>query len=291
MKKTVRIQKKNDKKAQILRKDQGNTKKNNDFTIKIKKINNMCLKNDEIHCKISIQWKNISRNNPFQNSSKELRRKDERRTDWTRVIAEKDSFISGNVDVKRRKDKNMGNIGAAARYLIRLYFKTEPKYQCSRTKIEKLLSIANYISIRQQDQMFNETMYVNQCGTGFPVVAWLFREDIMDGINDDSGIIIDPNFIDENAYCPDIYDSDYPLGDREDLLKKVFLSFGACSAKHLGIEINGFVKEISITREDLPRPIIDYEKAAQFFENDEVLEKYSDNKIVSFILNNTSVGT
>jgi hypothetical protein len=284
MRKTVRIQKKNDKKARILRKNQ---KKTNE----IKKINNICLKNDEIHCRISIQWKNILKNNSYQNSSSEFRRENERRTDWTRVIPEKDSFISGNVNANRRKDKNMGNIGAAARYLIRLYFKTEPKYQCSRTKIEKLLSIANYVSIRQQSQMFSETMCVNQCGTGFPEVAWLFREDIMEGINDDSGVILNSNFIDENAYYPDVYESDYPLGDKEDLLKMVFLSFGACSAKYLGIEINGFVKEISKDTEDFPRPIIDYEKAARFFGNDELLEKYSENKIISFILNISPIST
>ena len=175
-----------------------------------------------------------------------------------------------------------GTIIPSARYLIRLYFQTKIKYQCSRSKIDKLLSIANFISIKQGNQMFNETMSVNQCGTSFPMLTWIFREDIMDGINDDFNII-DVNSIDENTYIPFIYESEFLLENERDLLKNIFLRFGSTSAKDLGLQINEFIDEISTIVEEASRPIIDYEKAKKFFQNDELLEKYSENKIVKFI--------
>ena len=175
-----------------------------------------------------------------------------------------------------------GTIIPSARYLIRLYFQTKIKYQCSRSKIDKLLSIANFISIKQGNQMFNETMSVNQCGTSFPMLTWIFREDIMDGINDNFNII-DVNSIDENAYYPEFYEYEFLLGNERDLLKNIFLRFGSSSAKELGLQINEFIDEISTIVEEAPRPIVDYEKAKDFFQNDEMLEKYSENKIVEFI--------
>lgn len=175
-----------------------------------------------------------------------------------------------------------GDIIASARYLIRLYFQTKIKYQCSRSKIDKLLSIANFISIKEDNQMFDEIMSVNQCGTSFPMLTWIIREDIMDGINEDFNMI-DIDSIDENGYYPEFYESDYPIEDKKDLLKNIFLRFGSTSTKELGLQINEFVDEISMTKDDFHRPIIDYEKAKEFFQNDEMLEKYKDNKIISFI--------
>ena len=175
-----------------------------------------------------------------------------------------------------------GAIIASARYLIRLYFQTKIKYQCSRSKIDKLLSIANFISINQGNPMFNETMSVNQCGTSFPVISWLIREDIMNGINEDFSII-DIDSIDENAHYPEFYESEYPLEDKKELLKNIFLRFGSTSTKELGLQINEFVDEISTIVDGVPRQIIDYEKAREFFQSDEMLEKYSDNKIVSYL--------
>lgn len=175
-----------------------------------------------------------------------------------------------------------GDIIASARYLIRLYFQTKIKYQCSRSKIDKLLSIANFISIKEGNQMFDEIMSVNQCGTSFPMLAWIIREDIMDGINEDFNMI-DIDSIDENGYYPEFYESDYPIEDKKDLLKNIFLRFGSTSTKELGLQINEFINEISSIVEEGPRPIVDYEKVKEFFHNDEMLEKYSDNKIISFI--------
>lgn len=175
-----------------------------------------------------------------------------------------------------------GAIIASARYLIRLYYQTKIKYQCSLSKIDKLLSIANFTSIKQENQLFDETMSINQCGTSFPVISWVIREDIMDGINEDFSTI-DINSIDENADYPFCYESEYPIEDKKDLLKNIFIRFGSTSTKALGLQINEFVDEISTTVDDFSRPIIDYEKAKEFFQNDERLEKYRDNKIVLFI--------
>lgn len=174
------------------------------------------------------------------------------------------------------------SIIASARYLIRLYFQTKIKYQCSRSKIDKLLSIANFVSIKQGNQLFNETMSVNQCGTSFPIISWLIREDIMDGINDDFSTI-DIDTIDENAFYPFFYESEYPIEDIQELLKNVFLRFGSTSTKELGLQINEFVGEISTIVDGVPRPIIDYKKATQFFSDDKKLEKYPENKIISYL--------
>ena len=95
--------------------------------------------------------------------------------------------------------------------------------------------------------------------------------------------MIDIDSIDENGYYPEFYESDYPIEDKKDLLKNIFLRFGSTSTKDLGLQINEFIDEISTTVDDFPRPIIDCEKAKEFFQNDEMLEKYSDNKIISFI--------
>ncbi len=284
MKKTVRIQKKNDKKARFLRKNQGNAKKNNDFTIKTKKINNICLKKEKSCCRMILKYNiirpcsTITKKN-FRHSTNSEGKKN--RYD----VYISNEFLSDK-DVGKGKVRQMANIGAAAKYFIQLYFQTTSPYQCSRMKIEKLLSIVNYVSLRSGKPLFNQIMRVNQCGTGFPEISWLIREDIKDGENDNSGIKISPDMIDETRDYPEIYHCDTIFNDDERrLFNEVFYSFGAYSAKYLGIAINQFVDKISVKNNDSERPIIDYEKAINFFRNDDNLAEFPNNEIILFIKN------
>ncbi len=178
---------------------------------------------------------------------------------------------------------HMIDIGYAAKYLIQLFEKTEPQYECGRIKIEKLLSIAQFVSIKKGNPLFSDNLLVNQCGTGFKEIAWHISPSVFEGENDNSRI--QESQIDETSSTTD--DTDYSLIiPNEDicLLKDVFLNFGAYDPKVLGIKINDFVDDIkSQTNVDSNRPIVDVKMAQKFFNEKFTYTKYSKNFIIDYI--------
>lgn len=283
MKKISRNYRKKGVKALFGQKKSQNPSKTDNYTRKTKKINNICLKKEKTCCRMTIKYNIRPCSTVIKKNFRCSTKRECKKNRYDVYIS--NGYLS-NKDVEKRKVRQMANIGAAAKYFIQLYFQTTLPYQCSRMKIEKLLSIVNYVSLKSGKPLFNQIMRVNQCGTGFPEISWLIREDIKDGQNDDSGIKISPDMIDKTRGYPEIYHYDTIFNDDErKLFNEVFCTFGAYSAKYLGIAINEFVDKISVTNNDSERPIIDYDKAMVFFENDDCLTEFPDNKIILFIKN------
>ncbi len=186
------------------------------------------------------------------------------------------------------KNVQMINIVDAAKYLVQLYYKTGSRYHCTRTKIEKLLSIASFVELSRGRDLFIDKNVINPCGTGYPILANHFFGDIIDGTEKESNCAIKEEYIDENIQIPAVYEIDgcAPIPEHIcKLLSNVFFKFGNYEARKLGIILDEFKNDIVAVDEVAKRDVIDKEMASTFFNNQEVIRNYSDNEIISYIKN------
>ena len=127
------------------------------------------------------------------------------------------------------KNVQMINIVDAAKYLVQLYYKTGSRYHCTRTKIEKLLSIASFVELSHDRDLFIDKNVINPCGTGYPVLANHFFGDIIDGTEKENNCAIKGVCVDEHIQIPAIYEIDdcTPIPEYMcNLLSDVFFKFG-----------------------------------------------------------------
>lgn len=186
----------------------------------------------------------------------------------------------------------MVNILDAANFIIQLYFKTGKKYRCSRTKVEKLLVIAQLISIKdnnQSNKLLSEKICSNPCGAGFPVLSKYLFSEIIDTEEDESGNAIDCSLIKEDAEYPVIYrivDEDSFTPTIRKILRDVFLEFGNCKIKELGEWCNQFKDNIvSSTEKEYDRYVIDEQRVIDYFSNSNMCYSGNSNRIVEYIHN------
>lgn len=158
----------------------------------------------------------------------------------------------------------------AANYIIRLYYKTGEKYRCTKSKVEKLLSIAGFAYMAKNGEpLFEQDIVVNPCGTGFAEFSGSYPPEIIKGKEAETNCAIDGNLnelIDNGVSIPLSYQDEIePLKPEiEGLLSRSFMRFADYAPKTLGKAIDVFKNEISCqTTANID--IIDSCKTKQFF--------------------------
>ena len=197
-----------------------------------------------------------------------------------------------NTNEKERSDRQMKGIDLfnAAIYMVGLHFKAEKPYTCTRTKIEKLLAIADLIAIKSGHRLFPQhQMYINSCGIGYCVLAKDALRFPMDKIID--GETLSPAFtdepqleIDQTRDIPELYSTSIDSEKIRLLLEDVYCSYGKYSAKLIGTTMDEFKQRIE--SDDLEsislKHIVDAQKAQLFF-NNEKEQLLSSNRIAMYI--------
>ncbi len=131
------------------------------------------------------------------------------------------------------------NILDAAKFMIKLYYKTGEKYRCTLTKIEKLLAIADLIAMRDGNELFSYPIVSHDCGVGFPVLSNFFYSNIISGGEEKKEYITDD--LDEATLIPKLYqiDEDTIFSPYlKNVLIDTFRKFGDWTARDLGLAIN-----------------------------------------------------
>lgn len=198
----------------------------------------------------------------------------------------------GNVfswENKKEKGVHMTNVLDAAKFIVQLYYKTDEKYHCSRTKVEKLLAIANLVAFKNNDKLFEDDIWVNRCGVGIPILSHFLFSDIVMGTELEEPKAIEWVEIDNNKSFPIIYTLYSNIQSKErELLTDVFLCFGAYDALTLGQAFDEFKEEISVDNpKNKEHSIIDSRMAYNFFNENSLTSQIKKNIIVAYILNST----
>ena len=180
-----------------------------------------------------------------------------KKTNDTTPLKDKGKYITC-LNCKGMKNRGI-SLKQSANYMIQLFYKTEQKYSCTRTKIGKLLSIIAFVYARKGERIFNEIIYkYDDCGTAINELKAEIDRDvyIQSKYNDDKRSIND--ILEKEIVIPEKYLEIDDLPDdviRE--IEKVFCEFGAYSAYELGQLINpivnykdicGLCNEIDLTR-------------------------------------------
>ncbi len=137
-------------------------------------------------------------------------------------------------------------------YLIQLFYATEQKYSCSRTKLGKLLSIVAFLYALKNVELFDETIYrYDGCGTAINELKSYVDRDIYIQLQyEDDGKIISTSF-DEQKIPTDKYTQTESLTqDIKKQIELVFRHFGSYKASDLGQCINHIVNYPGVTKED-----------------------------------------
>lgn len=166
------------------------------------------------------------------------------------------------------------NLTKATNYLVQLFYKTNQRYTCTRTKVGKLLSIVAFVYARQNKLAFNEIIHkYDECGTAIYEIMERFKDsdiytrsvyeddankvpDIVIASSSNSRIVIPKEYEDISGLDIDVIAT----------IDSVFKMFGAYSPSSLGECIN---------------PIVNYTDVINS-ENEIVLEKIADLNINCF---------
>lgn len=175
----------------------------------------------------------------------------------------------------------------AANYIIQLFYKTKPQYNCNRTKIEKLLAIADLVFMSQNETLFPEEIRINTCGVGVPILANYLLSDIIDSNTIEDCNSISESQIDDALHYPPIYNTRNELSEFvKTLLKNVFLAFGNYSARKIGECFDDFKHLIATKKANNGQEwaIINKEKAFDFLSKNDLINAY-ENDIIIFVRN------
>lgn len=194
----------------------------------------------------------------------------------------------GNVSPWENKIKGvyMVNIFDAANYIVQLYYKTGDKYYCSRTKVEKLLAIANLIAFRNDSKLFDEEILVNRCGVGIPVLATFLYSDIGTGTLETNQHINQDEYSEDEKYPISFKLSSELFSCDKELLFRVFMRFGAYNAWEIGKAFDEFKDMISEPNPDNEEhPIVCFDLANKFLNDDNKYSSFLNNEIVEYVTN------
>ena len=138
-------------------------------------------------------------------------------------------------------------------YLILLFYKTETKYSCSRTKLAKLLSILAFKYARKNRRIFLGSIYrYPECGTAIKELSLYCPRDVYlaSGYEDDKKVIP----LDEMHWdiITPIEDKDFASlsSDIKKAIEDVFYNFGAYSQVQLGECLNPIVEYEGVCKPD-----------------------------------------
>lgn len=125
-----------------------------------------------------------------------------------------------------------------ANYLIQFFYKTDERYTCTRTKIGKLLSIAQfYYVVKKNKKLFRECIYkYGDCGTSINELKLVIDRDVyLRPEYMDAPIKISESEIKSICNPPSKYQQICHLPDEgKNIILDVFIHFGAYSASDLG---------------------------------------------------------
>lgn len=176
----------------------------------------------------------------------------------------------------KEKTKKMTKFIGTANYIIQCFIKCTDDYSCSKTKLEKLMVIADLKCMKNSQRLFNEIIVNKDCGLGF---SYEFPRhlcgDIVIGQLESEEKKIDRQKLNVNGVCNSLYEAGINnlSSDERQLLDSVFLEFGAYSRDQLGRLLNEFKNEL------LSENVVDLEKCVELFAS----EKNFSNKIFAFI--------
>jgi len=190
---------------------------------------------------------------------------------------------AGNILEKRTLEELMlgyANISACANYLIRFFFKTDKKYSCTRTKIEKLLSILAFRYASKGITLFDGSIYWDRSTTVMRELVLFYTFDIYDQkrtMADENKIIAPHELKEENDVdIPDVYMVRAIISDEVTKdIEVLFYNFGAYSSYDLTMLLKPIVEYEGVCRADSS---IDLEAIARLDKN-----QFPDNKVVEFI--------
>ena len=156
---------------------------------------------------------------------------------------------------------------SAANYLIQLFYYTDKKFTCTRTKLGKMLSVAAFIYAKQGKKLFKETIYkYNECGTAIKELQFYDRDIyVQSQYFDDDDLERKEIALCYNLIIPEIYRNSYLPKDVENILNNIFSTFASCSALKLGELINEILNEVL---DDTNRGIVDLSKFTSLNYND-----------------------
>lgn len=212
----------------------------------------------------------------------------------------KDSIIDykkmhTNRNNSHREDcKKVMDAKILANFLIQEYWRIRvdgQRIKCTRTKVGKLLTIIQILSIKCRQQLaFKDTIAVETCGTSVPILSVLrYPYDIWElGVNEslNGSIFFEKNakinaesITTEDKPLPDLYKLSNDIDDSlKKIIKDVFLEFGTYDSYEIGKLINQFKSAISLDS------VVREEKINAWLNNSDIQPEKS-NKIVLFIHN------
>lgn len=181
----------------------------------------------------------------------------------------------------------MADIFENAFYLIRLTYRTAPRYGMDRAKLNMLLSIAQFYGFMEQKTIFSEKMRINQCGTSFPTLDWFVPSQILAReLVEDNEMISESQIANSCNDLPPYYEQ-YKVTHVQtqiNLLTEIFKVFYSWSAKEIGCTINEFVDEIKGEKENYLGVTVSFDKAKAFFSDEVSLNSYRYNPIIKFLV-------
>lgn len=169
--------------------------------------------------------------------------------------------------IKSMDVKNVAN------YVIQEYWRCRVKGQkvaCTRTKIGKLLTIIQILSIKCRHELaFDDTIVTETCGTSVPILSvyrypydiWELNTDMTLSQIDFSGQKVHNSFYEENSRidCDKMTEVDEPIPklyevqkdenideSLKKIIKDVFTEFGTYDSYEIGNMINEFKEKICI---------------------------------------------
>lgn len=192
-------------------------------------------------------------------------------------ISKKNNFIDEQSSSQEEENKKMVKLLESAKFLIRLYYQTGEKYNCVRPKIEKLLSIASFIKMKDGQAFFMEDIVLKNCGVGIPQLEVFLIEEIIKKSPNNSRIDDEINF---DIDVPAVYQGQDDIDEEnKNLLIDIFREFGNFDSKLLGTEIDEFKNKIADGKK------VSLEKAKAFFNSESVLQEYATNGVLKYIVN------
>lgn len=197
-----------------------------------------------------------------------------------RIAIKKHKGINMDKNENMLSTENYSKISAfdGANFIIQLYYKTGKKYHCTRSKVEKLLSIAGFVVMAKKSaSLYNEDIVVNSCGTGFAEFPGCFPPDIIEGtedetnekINEDLSTLLDES---QGVAIPLSYkEISAPLEEHtKQLLSNIFIRFGNYGSDKLGKAIDKFKGKASKVS-DSGQMIIDATKVYDLFKSSDII--------------------
>lgn len=167
-------------------------------------------------------------------------------------------------------------------YLISLFYKTNKKYSCSRTKIGKLLSILEFKYARmKKHRVFLRDIYrYPNCGTAIHGLIVECERDVYRMIKySDNNKKIAFSEINFNVITP-MESKDFswiPLEIRKEI-QRVFCNFGAYTPKRLGDCLNPIVEYDGVCEQD---GVINLDRIAELTIHD--IKNMGSNEVIDYI--------